>query len=147
MSKIVQVAAALGFAAAAVFASSGAEAAPIPTSIGKIHTTAGSGLTNVQYRRWGGGGGWRWRGGYGWRGYGWRYPYRYGYGYGWGWGWPYYYGAGVVAGAAVAAPYYYAPPVYVAPAAAPPAATVSGAHRQCWVDTDSSRGYGYWRPC
>jgi hypothetical protein len=144
MSKVLQVAAALGFAAAAVFASTGTEAAPVPTSIGKIGATAGSSVTDVQYRRWRGGGGGRgWRGGYGWRGYGWRYPYRYGYGYGW--GWPYYYGAGVVAGAAIAtAPYYYAPPVYTAP---PPSATVSGAGRQCWVTTDSSRNYGYWRPC
>jgi len=145
MSRIFCVAAAAGVLAAG-FAMSSAQAAPVPTSVAKIKGAVSDNIVTVQGRRFGGYG-WRgpsWRGGYGWRGYGWRgygwrYPY---YGYGYGWGWPYY-GAGVVVGAVAAAPYYYAPPVY----APPPAATRSGAARQCWVDTDSSRGYGFWQPC
>lgn len=37
-------------------------------------------------------------------------------------------------------PYAYAPPVYVRPA---PRSYRGG----CWVETDSTRGYGYYRPC
>jgi hypothetical protein len=40
-------------------------------------------------------------------------------------------------------PTYYAPaPTYYAPRSYGP-----GPVRQCWVSTDSDRGYGYWRPC
>jgi hypothetical protein len=157
MSRILKIAAAFGIAgAAAIGLAVSAQAAPLPTSVAKLGNELGKAsaapIIKVQHRRWRGGAARAWRGGgvrRAWRGGGWRgyrYPYRYGYGYGWGWGWPYYYGAGLVVGSAVAAPYYYAPPVYAAPAAPAPA-TVSGATRQCWVSTDSSRGFGYWQPC
>src|SRR5206468_3218318 len=115
-------------AAGAVFS---AKAAPVPTSIAAVNSSVNGGATNVQWRYYRGGRYWG--------------PYR----GGWGWGWPGYFGAGVVTGAvvgsALAAPYYYGPPpvVYGAPAPVMPGAPV----RQCWVDTDSSRNYGYWRPC
>jgi hypothetical protein len=149
-SSALKIAAAAGIlAASAAGVGSSAQAAPMPTSVGKLGTMANSNVSTVQYRR-AVGGGWRggWRGGYGYRGYGWRgYGYR---GYGWGWGWPYY-GAAFATGLAIgAAPYYYGGyPAYGYPVyeAAPAPAPRSGGVRQCWIDTDSSRGYGYWRPC
>jgi hypothetical protein len=134
----------LRFAAAALgIATTGAlglavpvHAAPVPTSIAAVNSAATGGPSNVQYRYYRGGRYWG------------------GYRRGWGWGRPGYFGAGVVAGAvvgsALAAPYYYGPPAYYAPPAvvygAPQLAPGSPV-RQCWVDTDSSRNYGYWRPC
>jgi hypothetical protein len=54
------------------------------------------------------------------------------YGPGYGYGPGYYYGPG---------PYAYEAPVYVRPA---PRYYRGG---QCWIETDSSRGYGYYGPC
>jgi hypothetical protein len=131
MTRTFSFAAALAIGVAG--AASMGQAAALPTSVANIQSAAPAHATTVQFRRWGGAG---WRGGY-WRGYGWR---------GYGWGWPYYGAAvasGVVVGSAVAAPYYYGPPpAYYAPTPVGPGPT-----RQCWVDTDSSRSYGYWRPC
>lgn len=72
----------------------------------------------------------------------------------WGYGpGPYYYGPP----AAFYRPRYYGPPVYVAPpppviyqpppVVFEPAPDAGGPIRQCWVETDRDRGYGYWRPC
>lgn len=131
MSRILSLASAFVLAGVAVLGSVIAAAA-LPASVGSLGRAMTDNVTAVRYwhHHWHGGG-WRWGWGWGPR-----------YGVGWGWGWPGYY----------AAPYYYdppvvyevAPPVYAAP---PPARTRSGATRQCWVDTDSNRGYGYWRPC
>jgi hypothetical protein len=140
MAKLLKLSAALGFVvAASAAAMPSAQAAPVSTGVAKIDNALATNVTTVQGRRWRGG----------WRGHGWRGR----YGYGWGWGWPYYgtgFGTGLVIGSAVAAPYYYGPPVYSEPpiytAPPPPAATRSGANRQCWTETDS-RGYGYWGPC
>jgi hypothetical protein len=129
MSRIRSLASA-AVLATAVLAGSAAFAAPLPASIGSLDRAVANNTTAVRYWHYHGHGGWGW-------GWGPRY------GVGWGWGWPGYY---------TAAPYYYgppvvyeaAPPVYYAP---PPARSRSGATRQCWVDTDSSRGYGYWQPC
>ena len=119
----IALAAAMGFALPAY-------AAPVPTGVAAVNSAVSGGPTSVQWRYYRGGRYWG------------------GYRRGWGWGWPGYVGAGVVTGAvvgsALAAPYYYGPPavVYGAPPLAPGAPV-----RQCWVDTDSSRNYGYWRPC
>ncbi|HVV80217.1 MAG TPA: hypothetical protein VHD59_11490 [Pseudolabrys sp.] len=130
MNKI-SVIAAIGLSAISI---AGASGAPVPASVGSLDSALPGNATAVRYwhRHWHGGG--------------WGYPYGAAVGFGWGWGWPGYYAA------APYDPYYYgppvvyeaAPPIYTAP---PPARTRSGAARQCWVDTDSSRGYGYWQPC
>jgi len=118
--------------AGAVFS---AKAAPVPTGVAAVGSSVAGGAINVQWRYYRGGRYWG--------------PYR----RGWGWGWPGYVAAGVATGAvigAAAATPYYGPPAYYAP---PPVAyggpqPVPGSPvRQCWVDTDSSRNYGYWRPC
>ena len=129
MSRILSLAATLALAGVASLGSA-ASAAPLPTSIGSLDRAVPTSTTEVRWRHHWHGGGWGW----GWGGY----PYRYGAGFGWGWGWPGYYAA---------TPYYYEPPVVYE--AAPPVyrEPPRGANRQCWVDTDSSRGYGYWRPC
>ncbi len=123
--------AALGLASLSVFGvPMAAQAAALPTSIATLNSAVASDVTTVQYRRaWGGGR--RYWGGYG---YG---PY---------WG----AAAGFAAGALIAsAPYYYGYPSY-APAYAPAyygPSPGAGPIRQCWVTTDDSRGYGYWRAC
>jgi hypothetical protein len=137
ISKTLGLAAVFGVATMAVGFLMPVHAAPVPTSVVAVNSAVAGGPTNVQWRYYRGGRYWG------------------GYRRGGGWGWPGYFGAGVVTGAvvgsAVAAPYYYGPPAYYAP----PPAVVYGAPapvpgspvRQCWVDTDSSRNYGYWRPC
>jgi len=87
---------------------SASTAAPLAPSTGIAATTSAAAshdITNVYYRRWGGG--------YGYRGYGYR-------GGGWGWGGA---AAGLAAGAIIggaiaanSAPYYYPPGYYAAPA-------------------------------
>ncbi len=105
-------AAALAFAALSISPAAAMPVAPSSTVVGD----GGTGLIQV---RQGGGRGWRgggggWRGGY--RG-GYRAGYRAGYrwyrrpGYGWGW-WGPGIAAGVIGGAALAAPYYYGYPGY-----------------------------------
>jgi hypothetical protein len=53
----------------------------------------------------------------------------------------YYYGPPPAHFVAPPRPYYYGP-TYVEPYPDP-----NGPIRQCWVSTDSDRGYGYFRPC
>lgn len=132
MNKIFSIAASSAVVLGALIsAGAPAYAAPAPTSVGSLDRAVTNNATSV-----------RWRGGHWHGGWGWGYPAAVGFGvgYGWGWGWPgYYYGA----------PYYAPPPVVYQAAPAPVyrAEPPRGAVRQCWVDTDSTRGFGYWRPC
>jgi hypothetical protein len=64
-------------------------------------------------------------------------------------------GAGFATGLALGAlatrpyygPYYYGPPAVVYEAQPQPYIDPNGPVRQCWVSTDSMRGYGYYVPC
>jgi hypothetical protein len=134
MSKIIALAVLFAFAiGASLGTGSDVQAASLPASVGSLDHAVKANVTDVRWRR-------HWRGGW------WGYPAAglgFGIGYGWGSGWPgYYYGEPYYAPPVVyeEPPIYSAPPVY---RAEPP----RGANRQCWVDTDSSRGFGYWRPC
>jgi hypothetical protein len=125
--------------AASLGAGPGAQAAPLPTSVGSLDHAVTANTAEVRWRR-------HWRGGW------WGYPAAglgFGIGYGWGLGWPgYYYGAPYYGPSYYAPPVVYEePPIYTAPTRVYRAEPPRGANRQCWVDTDSSRGFGYWRPC
>jgi hypothetical protein len=129
MSRIIPLASAVALAGASF--GSAAQSASLPASVGSLDkavtSQAAPHATPVRYwhHHWHGGGGWG-------------YPFA--GGIGWGWGWPGYY-------AGYGAPYYYEPPVYRAAPRVYRVEPPRGANRQCWVDTDSGRGYGYWRPC
>lgn len=127
---------ALGVAGAVLLGALGASvpasAAPMPTSLATLNSAAPANITDVRWRHRGG-----WIAGglvLGGLAAAAAYPYYYGN--------PYYYGPPPYAyGGPV---YYEAPPrvVYAQPPRGP-----NGPVRQCWVPTDDSRGYGYWRPC
>ena len=131
--------AALALAAALPFAGgSDARAAALPSSVGSLDHAVTSNTTDV-----------RWRGRY-WRGGWWGYPAAglgFGIGYGWGWGWPGYYARPYYEPYYTPPVVYEEPPIYTAPTRVYRAEPPRGANRQCWVDTDSSRGFGYWQPC
>ena len=106
-------------------------AAPIPTGAAALKSAVASEVIDV-----------RWRGRYGRRG-------------GWVAGG---FATGLALGAIASRPYYYDPYYYGPPPAVvygPPPGPVyvepypdpNGPRRQCWVTTDSDRGYGYFRPC
>ena len=141
-SKVFWIAA-LGVAAViSIDAGSRAQAAALPASVGALDKAVTNNATPVRHRGYWRGGGW------GWRGYG--YGLGIGVGYGWGRGWPgYYYGSPYYAQPYYAPPpvVYEEPPIYTAPTRVYRAEPPRGANRQCWVDTDSSRGFGYWQPC
>lgn len=102
-SKILGIGGAAVLALAALSQASAMPAAPRSTIVDSVDT----GLSQVANRGWRGGG--NWRGGYR-AGYRWRGP---GYGRGW---WGPGIAAGVIGGAALAAPYYYGAPYgYYAP--------------------------------